>query len=763
MFVVVTSASIITLCNSEDEEKRIYFILMLPFAENSPQRTVETVPDSLSPRLVSQATATYDDGHDIAPAAYVAVQEINNRPDLLKGYTLDLVRSDGGCNIIGRTVVSFARDVFHSNLSLLGMVGPSCSDSSTTIAQLTSHEEVSLVSLHYGAIARLGNREKYPNAFGMLGSTELWVAAYVELIKRNSWTNVALLFSDTSADFELANDLQQAIGNLKVSGYNLHTFPLLDTYFPLQVIKSAFTRVIFVLTTPKLSKRLLCLAYREGLRYPYYQFVFADRLESDFGETHFNYDSKTYNCSFEEMGAALNGHLNLFLSFNTEPLNLTTDTGLSYEQFVSKYEETALWYREHFNVHSNVTYWASPVYDAVWTLSFALNNSLNELHERNLSLLESKHGKRQEITNILRRNMILIDFQGVSGRVKFNESNGFTNRKVNLFRYNVNQTTSKIGFYESGQFTIISDSENILEPTFISSCFVKRNTLLTLNIAVPILVLSSVTVFFALSFHTINILYRNHHIIKATSSRLNHLIFTGGYMIIFGIVVLTLSEVLVLHYSTQTTLCNIAPYFLSIGLTLIIGTVCFKTWRLYKIFVKWKKNFSLSVLLQDNTLIGFVLLLTLVDVLVCVLWTTVDTQRPANTTTIVTVKNQPLPIAVSNTHCHSANGVWWLSIIILHKCVILSFSLFFAYSTRKVHNKDFQTKNVTMLVYTFTALFGIGFPLYVVTGIINVDEFVHFVVLCAFMDIAVCTSFLFLFLSPVLSLYRKWDDKPGRA
>ena len=35
--------------------------------------------------------ASYDDGHDITPAALLAVDQINNRSDILHNYTLNLV------------------------------------------------------------------------------------------------------------------------------------------------------------------------------------------------------------------------------------------------------------------------------------------------------------------------------------------------------------------------------------------------------------------------------------------------------------------------------------------------------------------------------------------------------------------------------------------------------------------------------------------------------------------------------------------------
>ena len=107
-------------CNRADgcettkrNDNMIYFGLMLSF------------PDPLGRKSF---TSNFDDGHDTAPAAYLAVEQINNQSDLLSDYQVQLIPLDGGCTVTERTIVGI------NNLAcncepIVGIVGPSCGTS----------------------------------------------------------------------------------------------------------------------------------------------------------------------------------------------------------------------------------------------------------------------------------------------------------------------------------------------------------------------------------------------------------------------------------------------------------------------------------------------------------------------------------------------------------------------------------------------------------------------------------------------------------
>ena len=148
----------------------LYFVSFLPY------------PD---PRPTFQST--WEDAPEILPSGYLALEQINNRTDILKDYIIQLIESDGGCNIATRTVVGFAKSgILSSSKPIVGVVGPACTDSAVSAASLTSRDEVALITIHYGSLPLLGNWATYPYAFGTLDSLGIYAAGVTELFAKKS-------------------------------------------------------------------------------------------------------------------------------------------------------------------------------------------------------------------------------------------------------------------------------------------------------------------------------------------------------------------------------------------------------------------------------------------------------------------------------------------------------------------------------------------------------------------------------------------------
>ena len=78
--------------------------------------------------------------------------------------------------------------------------------------------------------------------------------------------------------------------------------------------------------------------------------------------------------------------------------------------------------------------WARGIYDAVWSLAFAVNRSLNVL---NINRTETVPGSKI-LAQTIANHMSDIDFQGVSGRIDFDNESGFNiARRINIHQLEV--------------------------------------------------------------------------------------------------------------------------------------------------------------------------------------------------------------------------------------------------------------------------------------------------------------------------------------
>lgn len=107
-------------------------------------------------------------------------------------------------------------------------------------------------------------------------------------------------------------------------------------------------------------------------------------------------------------------------------------------------------------------------------------------------------------------------------------------------------------------------------------------------IAAPFLIVTFAMVVLAVPIQIINIVYRNHSAIKANSPHLNHLIFFGCYLTVMGTMLYIIRQKI--DADIDSNLCVTVSWFFSVGTSLIIGTVCMKTWRLYRIIYTSSKR-----------------------------------------------------------------------------------------------------------------------------------------------------------------------------
>ena len=708
-------------CTAERNGTTVYFGLMLSYPDHLERKGFASV---------------FDDGHDIAPAAYLAVEQINSRSDLLSDYHVELLPLDGGCDVIERTVVGI------NNLAcickpIIGIAGPSCGTSAELVGEFTSRDQFSMVTIHYGEWNRLGNRDRFPFAFGILGANWISVQAFTHLILRNNWTRVVLLYPSTAGDpTEISAGIEQNIAN--VSGYTVaFTSPIYDFFIPLQAIRQSFVRVIILLSSAKATLRTLCLAFHEGMIFPKYQWVFKERFENDFVETSFRYEGKYYNCTEEDISASIHGSINLAWSLKTD------NDSLEYEEGYSRQRDR---YRNKYNVSSMPVEWARGIYDAVQSLAFALNGSLDEL---NVNLTEVLPGSK-ELAQTIANHMPDIDFQGVSGRIDFDNETGFnTARRINIYQFGAAKSSTLIGFYASKELVIFNDTT----PQFIKATFDEKRVQVNVAVAITFLVIRVIFLLLIVPIHIINTIYHNHSAIRATSPKLNHLIFIGFYLTVVGMMLHTITETWPhtlnnINNIMLSNMCKTLPWFLNVGSTLVLGTVCAKTWRLYYIYSLAKRGICVSSKrMADPALIGYVGAFASIDVLLCLLWTCIDPLRYSVT---ILPESKALPMVTVTGSCQSTQRLLWSSILLLYKCVLILCSSFPALLT-KLGQRKFQTNNILILSYILAVAFGLGMPIYAIIYTIDVNVTLRFIVRCFFVDTIIYICLFALFLPSVVS------------
>ena len=715
--------------NADVSSNTIYFGLMLSF------------PD---PQNRHSLVGAFDDGHDIAPAAYLAVEQINNRSDLLSDYQIKLMRIDGGCNVTERSAIGI-NDLSCSCKAIMGIIGPTCGTSSMVIGKITGKQQFSLITIHYGQDEILGNRTLFPFSFGILGSTAKYVDAVIELVKVNHWKRLAVLYSEDDIYIARSRKIQEKVK--KLHNYNISfASAIYDNYIPLKEISETFTRVIILIGTPGISLRTICLAYHEKMVFPNYQWVFVERTDSDFHNISFNFNGKSFNCSSSDIGLAINGSINILFGAVSEDDNrAVSEFGVTLQQYQQGYRMHIEEYIKEFNAHSTEVEWGKGFYDAVWSLAFALNNSLEEVE---MNLTQLKTGSNS-FARALAKHMVKLNFTGISGRINFDSETGYnTNTSVSLYQYtnHLKSYSKRIGVCTSDNFTLFSETH----PKFINAHFEEKT--IHVNISVAAILLSFTIFVFVLAspLQIVYIVYRDYKSIKASSPWMSNLIFAGCYFIAFSTLLYLLIETFKhLSLTLREHLCNVIPWFLTTGTTMIMGTILVKTWRLHRIYTHSKRMNRESIrLMSKKLLVGVVIFLVLLDVIVCTIWTSTDRLKLSRGNKLLHFDADEYPVIAVYDSCDSKHIFYWVGVLLAPKVALTLSSFFLALFTR-FNIKEFTTKNVVILVYLLTIVSGLMIPTYAIIIINNVEITIRVAIACLFLNLIVYITILFSLIPPI--------------
>ena len=731
LLLLFTTLSTLSLVGCQ-EKSNVYLLALAPLPD--PRPNFEDPDWAAGPALI--------------PAVRLAVKHINSRSDILKDYSLNVIENNSGCQLSSEASIAFARHILHGERQpVVGIIGPACSAAALAVANLAARIDVTQIAAT--AATPLLVREEFINTFRGLSSALVYVDVFLQLIEKNKWTRVAALYDSSRNYFRET----YSVFEKKAKKTFLYSSHVDDIFLPLGELKSKQARVTFVFASNNLSRKLLCLAYHFDMVYPTYQWIFHNRVHGDLvkNPVNFTYNRKIYECSTGNMRIALNGAiLNIYRLARSNQESADTVNGLSYKNYLGEYNEIRNTYlaeldaqRVNWGKALTETEFSNVYYDAVWSLALAINSSVSLFN-----ISKYRYGD-VNATEIIKRNLFAVDFEGMSGRISFNESSRAPVSVINVFQFEYLSSTKQsqvnlIGELYYGEFRSYANG------SFILDTYMRQIITVHLAAVVIVTLVVSVVAIVLCMLQLANVLCGHHKFVRANSPSLNHLIFSGCYLFLVAALLIAIEGRIDFSISTYPTLYSVFYstfiWCISMGYSLIFGTVCIKTYRVYYIFANFKRT---GLLLSDTPLIIIVLVLLLLDLLLNAAWNLSDpwtletTERKFNGDII-----QVLPAGNCNYF------VYWVVSLLIYKGILLVIVLYTSIVTRHVHKREFKyTKNINMLVYLLVLLMGVGVPVYAICSQIEHRSVtLIFMILSTILIAVPILCVVFLFLPPILPL-----------
>jgi gamma-aminobutyric acid type B receptor len=579
---------------------------------------------------------TYD-GSGSIPGVELALDTINNDSSILPGYTLHYVLRDSFCE---RTTAlqSLHRLLFEDPVKI-AIMGSGCSPATEPTAEIDHYYNLTHISCVSSSIA-LSNRTRYRAYYQMLPSESDIATAIFGAIREYGWGYIAIITQNENILTLTIATLGEKLQAMHVQ-FTERRFETRDGVRILHDNGELFdpnARIFFIATFSSHARDIICLAHRAGYRYPQYMFLTYAWYRPQWWERE---GSPDFNCTAEDRLRVLNNTL-AFLHFpfvRFGDVNASTDvqfTGYEYMQEVEEYVA-----RPPLNI-SRVIAGAGFCHDATWTLALALNRTMTELEESdtlrekasNASGLSSLEFSLEDFTyqnyviqGTMLRHLYSTNFTGVTGGVKFKEGI----RDVDALRVlQIQKTTGVYDWVKIATVIIDDDNENSTNVRFfyvngftdgrvfqdgVPHDGIPERTFVTIHLSLTIII--AVLVALGLGFTIVclvfNTIFRQRKLIRLSSPNLNYLICAGAIILYLDMILLVIPST---DMMVVTVLCNLNPWFTSIGYSLCYGTILVKMLRVYYIYSNPSPRKKNTKIIKDEILILIVFCMVIIDLII---------------------------------------------------------------------------------------------------------------------------------------------------
>ena len=688
----------------------------------------------------------FQPSYSAGPALYIAIEiaaeMINNRTDILDGYMIKLLRENGGCNIPNIAIEGLVRGLSlgKNNPHIVGMIGPSCSISSTSVAPFVGRKEVSLLNIYSGGSPKLGNHKKYPFSFSILDSVDVIAETLVALIKHNSWKNISVFYESCLYYSTLFNEFNQELEdhNARSKEEVRIEHRAVNSLHVLRV--RSIKRVIIFMVSENILKEMVCRLHHIGIKFPNYLFIAAG-LEDFYP---LNVTVRNMTCTAEKIAEVM--ATSVLINFQLE--NSKEKEIKFSEKNLVDFKEIYKQRIEEVNIATGADIKSSRegaiYFDALWSLALALNNSMDKVDLPKYYFLG-----QQNSTKIIRSELLKVDYEGLSGRIRFNKITGRVEQNVtiSIFKENGEKIIAHYSRTTKNITAIPLNYTNI----FISDQFGIQVKTIPEPFTLVVLMLAVVAFVVTLVLHSLTLGYRKHKSVKASSIKLNQLSFISCYMFIGVMLFNSLFHGLANKISTAIT-CGFQhgiDISLSVVLTMLFGTATLRTWRLYRIFVHFENP---GKFLSNKFLLGTLGALVFVDLLLVVPGFFINPYEAVFKD--ITPEENTDAVLIKIMICYRDNfDVWFYCSQIVNTTLMVTL-LVLTILTRKIAQKNFKTKLIMFQLYFMTFILPIFLTLYhlfyfTLTPASNIAQFIILSLLILSLVVILNVT---LFLPPLLQL-----------
>ena len=653
-------------------------------------------------------TNCLDLGEELVLAAKIAAQGINDNPNILAGYNLQIVEADTdqcSSQSIATALGSFVNFTTNKELNVVGIIGLVCPSALLALSPIASLSTVNILHITSSTaspnIVANSRKGKIGTLYQVAPSSTVFNKAVVALMKNESWASISVIRRTDSVNMEhdyIGSDFQKKIGmesGLDIAVYS-ETASGLARF--VQNIQRSGKRIIYSSVINTEAQELLCKAYLTNVTWPNYLWIFHDYSIEDLLQ------AATNECSILEMQEALEGVLLIHHDIDSD-----SSRGIDYVNYT--YGEYSTLYSEKLqDITSQPTCNKEPqilsanaLHDSVLAFADALNRSLDmETNNSHLSCLGNL--EVCEATTKVNTNLQRVSFSGAGGDISFNDETHelIANSKVNIYQV------------ENGELSLLArfDGMFIQFATSLNISYTFDSIIVRLPLALPIITLVLVVLCIIATIFTFIffIHYRNSPDIKATSPLISYIILFSCFLL-YASVLATAMRYGFATGQLYAQLCASEQFFFTVGVQLIFASLCVRLLRVSRIFFKYT---PIGVGWSDKVLALYIGAIVLVTVFCMIVWLAIGEFSVGESVDFI--PNGDPPHFEVELSCKAMRQPLFLSLVLGYTGLFMVLVLILAIKTRKVSIDVFKdTKSVNIFVFCSVGILALFVPLSYIT------------------------------------------------
>lgn len=719
MIVVKALFALLLFCAGEAEEKNKRNATTL--------RLIAVLPLSYPP-----APARWERGLEILPGARLAVDQVNSMA-VLPGYELEIaVVDEAGC-LPASSAVSLYEQVVGAGSkpsSTLGVVGVMCAAVAKAVQAVCGAPGVDLVQLLGGPSSR--GWGEGPLAHGMVADSSAYADMSDVLLGELGMDTAgfAVLYSGGSDGYSYYLPMAEALarridddGTKKKLKYleqvDVRGADEVVAELRAEAIESAFVSLDVVTTA-----RVLCAAGRANLVWPGFGWLLLDHEATELMEAN--------QCSTMELAKGLEGAILLHRHLEPVEDNRKLVAGQTYQEYLKSlinyppYSQSAV--KPSINPYANV------LYDAVWSVALALNNSLQS---------------HPDVTNAtlsewVRKGLPSVSFNGTHDFVDFTRRGHSAGDHTVRVEQIISGNPVLLGHYYTRQDRLVMTNPVSLQGTQKLPHVELQYALISPIAVGVVLTFTGMVTILITAVLVLLLYYRRESEIKATSPKISIFMFIGCYMLCTAIGLEVAFRAMVITGKATKIVCNATVWPASIGINLILATLLVRLARVYYLFSRIRVLQKERELWTDRTLFCVVLLVVLGNILLLTIWAVVDNYHVEDYSVYLTASNTN-NLSPVHQYCRSTYIMLWLPLLCLYSLFLIGAIIILTTLTRKIKRRHFKdTKKVNAFIFMSLMIFSIMIPLWWVSRYVNYTLSGMLLCLCYGITAVLCQMLLFV-------------------